>query len=214
MNDRTTSVQGTLTINEVFASIQGEGKYMGRPVVFVRTCGCPVQCDFCDSKDSWSKGKQYSVNDLFQEVWRNSRQGKIRIVVITGGEPLIQHDLIPFVNVLKYEGFNTHLETSGWGEIPSNCFDHVVCSPKPALDYQIPNGRVDELKYVVGTHITDIYGMIRPAIVEKFAGRIWLQPCDEVGTAIVDNMKRCFDIAMKDPRLRVGIQLHKYIGVR
>lgn len=215
MNDRTIVGGDSYTINicEIFASIQGEGRYMGCPVVFVRTSGCPVQCDFCDSKDSWHNSKTKTINEVWQEVWRCSRQGKIRTVVITGGEPLIQHNLGVLCDQLHFEGFQVHLETSGYTDIPRQYFDWVVCSPKPNLQYAIP-ANADEIKLVIGTHVDDIYKLVHASWLDKFAGRIWLQPCDEPDAAISDNMKRCYDMAMKDPRFRVGIQLHKLLRVQ
>jgi organic radical activating enzyme len=202
-----------MKVLEVFYSIQGEGRYMGVPVVFVRTSGCPIQCDFCDTKDSWdgSKGYETDAKHLIQDIMRASPRCKT--VVITGGEPTIQSDLYNIAESLKYEGFDVHLETSGWRDISRGYFSWVVCSPKEKNNFRIAKG-CDELKYVVNTK-SDLSKMIPAYVREQFAGRIWLQPMDECNPDVnLQNAKHCTEEALRDPRLRVGIQLHKIYGVQ
>lgn len=206
-----------MTINECFASIQGEGKYMGVPVIFLRTQGCPVKCSFCDSSTTWKDSEEdrdfkYILND----VQRASMGGKITTVVITGGEPTAQPDIYNVVKQLRFEGFRCHLETSGWAdEISRGYFDHVVCSPKPNLNYRVSSGQVDELKYVIGEEdIKNINTIIPGHVREQFAGRIWLQPKANGFNVPESALRACHKLAMTDPRLRAGIQLHKYYNVQ
>lgn len=202
-----------MKVLEVFYSIQGEGRYMGVPVVFVRTSGCPVQCSFCDTKNSWDGSKGYETNaqHLIEDIMRVSN--KCKTVVITGGEPVIQKDLYNIVQELKYAGFSVHLETSGWADVSRGYFEWVVCSPKEKNNYRIAKG-CDELKYVVSTE-SDLNLMIPAAVRTDFERRIWLQPMDE-GDPVKNmaNTRRCIQEALKDPRLRAGVQLHKIYKVQ
>lgn len=202
-----------MNIHEIFYSIQGEGKYIGTPAVFVRTQGCSLHCPFCDSAATWPEGgrdKKYSARDILNDIQRITKN-KRPIVVITGGEPTEQPDLYDVVEDIKYAGYSVHLETNGTKDVLRGYFTHVVCSPKPAANYRIAKG-CDELKYVVEKG-DDLLKMISAPVREQYAGRIWLQPKAEGNKLIPVNMDYCFEQAMIDPRFRVGVQLHKIMGV-
>lgn len=188
---------------------------MGIPVIFVRTAGCPVKCSFCDT--DWTKVNYdfQEPSDLIQELGR-SRYAKYRRIVITGGEPMIQPDIYRFVEELKFEGYSIDLETSGYSDIQRGYFSHVVCSPKPNLKYKVPSGPIDELKYVVNEEfVKNINKYVPAAIRDQFNERIWLQPMDEGSLeSIKANWKRCYELSMIDPRFRVGLQMHKFLGVQ
>ncbi|HHQ45091.1 MAG TPA: 7-carboxy-7-deazaguanine synthase QueE, partial [Candidatus Altiarchaeales archaeon] len=73
---------------EIFSSIQGEGKFMGIPQVFIRLAGCNLSCSWCDTPQSKGGGKEMSVETVVSEVELLG----IKSVCITGGEPLLQVD--------------------------------------------------------------------------------------------------------------------------
>ena len=100
-----------MRIAEVYPSIQGEGQFAGTPSVFVRTTGCNLRCWFCDTPfTSWQpEGRQVSVADLLQEVLGFG----IEHVVLTGGEPLLQPDSVPFCQALIDAGKFVTIETAG-----------------------------------------------------------------------------------------------------
>lgn len=201
-----------MRVMEIFYSIQGEGKYLGVPVVFIRTSGCSLKCPFCDTKASWEeKGQDVDADYILRDIMR-ANQGRTSTIVITGGEPTEQPDLYTIVERLKYEQFNVHLETNGTNDIMRGYFTHVACSPKPGTGFQVPKG-VDELKYVVGVD-DDLNKMIPGPVRTQFAGRIWLQPRANNEAVPSANVQYCIKQALLDPRLRVGIQYHKYIGVQ
>lgn len=200
-----------MVINEVFKSIQGEGRYMGVPVVFVRTQGCSLRCPFCDQNNTWA----YTEKEFKPEEVLGMVESKMRIpgiIVITGGEPTEQNDLYQFVRIAKYEGWKCHLETNGTEDIASGYFDWVVCSPKERNEYRVPKG-VDELKYVIKNG-DDINHIIDAGVRHKFARRIWLQPMANGDEIVAENVRFCYEQVMKDNRLRLGFQFHKYLGVR
>lgn len=205
-----------MNVLEVFYSIQGEGKYIGKPVIFVRTAGCSLKCPFCDTADSWMFPDDNGVNikHLLPDIMRASNTCKT--VVITGGEPTEQRDLYQIAEELKFNGYDVHLETNGTNDVIRGYFTHVVCSPKPGTGFRVAKG-ADELKYIISAKEPDfkLEKMIPANIRDQFRGRIWLQPMDEKDPEQLErNTKKCLEMALKDPRLRVGIQLHKVYGVQ
>jgi 7-carboxy-7-deazaguanine synthase len=98
-----------LTINEIFYSIQGESTYAGRPCVFVRLTGCDLRCTWCDTTYSFNEGRKMSVEDVIEEVRRYDSP----LVEVTGGEPLLQQDVYPLMDLLLENGRTVLLETGG-----------------------------------------------------------------------------------------------------
>lgn len=101
-----------LPINELFCSLQGEGKLSGIPSVFVRTSGCNLRCWFCDSyHTSWEPtGAWLSIDDIIDEV-RSYDQADH--VVLTGGEPMIHEKSVELLDELSDYGYHTTVETNG-----------------------------------------------------------------------------------------------------
>lgn len=192
---------------EIFSSIQGEGAHLGMPCVFIRTQSCNLHCSFCDTKESWgNKAKlDMSVEDIVKEVQKYN----VPLVVITGGEPCIQPTLQDLVDQLSIKGYAVAIETNGTQETPQGAW--ITCSPKEEADYKIsPFCKPNELKYVV-TSTFDAKKAIPSGIRKLYAGNIWLQP---EGSDMVNMWKKCMLIAEADPRLRVGVQLHKIMEVK
>lgn len=101
-----------LPINELFCSLQGEGKFAGVPSVFIRTSGCNLRCWFCDSyHTSWDPtGAWLSIEDIIDEVLSYEQAEH---VVFTGGEPMIHEESIQLLNELSDYGYHTTVETNG-----------------------------------------------------------------------------------------------------
>jgi 7-carboxy-7-deazaguanine synthase len=98
-----------LKINEVFFSIQGEGTRAGAPCVFVRLTGCPLRCNYCDSRYAFEEGQERSAEDVLAEIERFP----CRLIELTGGEPLAQPEAFSFVTRLADAGWEVLVETSG-----------------------------------------------------------------------------------------------------
>jgi 7-carboxy-7-deazaguanine synthase len=127
-------------ISEIFRSIQGEGLLAGTPAVFVRTTGCNLRCGFCDTAyASWNPtGQHYEVSDVLDRILRlisplsdqgSSRLEKITHVVITGGEPMLQPEMVPLTRALAEQGLHITIETAATLHHPVSC-NLMSLSPK------------------------------------------------------------------------------------
>jgi 7-carboxy-7-deazaguanine synthase len=99
----------SLTITEIFYSLQGESLYAGIPTVFVRTTGCPVRCTYCDTEYAFYGGKRMTLYEILEEVSRYPTP----FVCVTGGEPLAQRNTFSLLSLLIARGYTVSLETSG-----------------------------------------------------------------------------------------------------
>ena len=99
----------TLRITEIFFSLQGEARSVGRPTTFVRLTGCPLRCRYCDTAYAFTGGETLSVDDIFRRVGAHPT----RHVTVTGGEPLAQPGVHALMSRLADAGYAVSLETSG-----------------------------------------------------------------------------------------------------
>jgi len=99
-----------LRITEIFHSIQGESTHAGRPCYFVRLTGCNLRCEWCDSAYTFSGGEWMSFDDIFDTL---DRFPTCPLVEITGGEPMLQPQVIPFMQRCLDRGLDVLLETGG-----------------------------------------------------------------------------------------------------
>ena len=102
-------VEASLRITELFFSLQGEARTVGRPTTFVRLTGCPLRCGYCDTAYAFSGGTTMSLDAIRAEVHGHPT----RFVTITGGEPLAQPNVHALMTALCDDGFAVSLETSG-----------------------------------------------------------------------------------------------------
>jgi len=195
-----------LPLMESFYSIQGEGFHQGKAAYFIRLAGCDVGCVWCDVKDSWEAERypKVSIHKIVDQV----SQIHSKIIVITGGEPLI-YDLDSLTKELKKKGFKTHLETSGAYKL-SGSWDWICFSPKkfkkPQYEfYQI----ADELKVVIFNHSDFEWA-------EKFAKemnnkcKLFLQPEWNKSERMIPEIVK---FIKSNPKWGISLQLHKYMNV-
>ena len=113
-----------MQITEIFRSIQGESTYAGLPCIFVRLTGCNLRCVWCDTAYAFHGGKKMTVDEVMAEVRKLSeRDGKrvVTLVELTGGEPLLQKEVLPLADRLLEDRYRVLIETSGEryiGELP------------------------------------------------------------------------------------------------
>lgn len=103
------NMNDNLYVNEIFYSIDGEGKRTGCPSVFVRLAGCNLRCNYCDTEYAFSEG------DLMQadEIMKTIKSFYCKNVTITGGEPLLQKNTIKLLKQLSGDGYRVIVETNG-----------------------------------------------------------------------------------------------------
>ena len=208
----------TYSVKEIFLTLQGEGGQAGRPAVFCRFAGCNLwtgreadragaTCNFCDTDfvgvDGPGGGKFAAAADLAEAVARTWRGGeRDRLVVCTGGEPLLQLDP-PLIDALHARGFAIAVETNGTVPAPAG-LDWICVSPKADAPLAQTSGQ--ELKLVFPQPGVD------PA---RYAGlafeRFFLQPMDgpdrDAATA------EAVDYCLTHPQWRLSVQTHKYLGL-
>ena len=209
----------TYLVKEIFFTLQGEGAQAGSPAVFCRFTGCNLWtgreehrsiavCQFCDTDfvgtDGPGGGQFPTADDLAEAVaaaWTGDDSGQ-RLVVCTGGEPLLQLD-DDLVAALHDRGFRIAIETNGT-LLPPDGIDWICMSPKAGADLVLTEG--DELKLIYPQTGID------PASVESLAfDHFFLQPMD--GPHRDDNTAAAVAHCLAHPRWRLSLQTHKYLGI-
>jgi len=208
----------TYSVKEIFLTLQGEGGQAGRAAVFCRFAGCNLWsgreqdrgkavCTFCDTDfvgtDGEGGGKFLTPADLvaaIEAAWAGPKDH--RLVVCTGGEPLLQLDG-PLIEALHAAGFMVAVETNGTLKAPPG-IDWICVSPK--ADAPVVQTSGQELKLVFPQPGVD------PA---RFADldfeRFFLQPMDSADQAA--NTAAAVAYCLSHPRWRLSVQTHKYLGL-
>jgi 7-carboxy-7-deazaguanine synthase len=207
------------TVKEIFYTLQGEGFHTGRPAVFCRFTSCNLWtgreqdrhraiCQFCDTDfvgtNGVGGGHFKTARDLAEAVacaWPETSH-EHRMVVCTGGEPLLQLDAT-VVDALHDEGFYVAIETNGTRPAPEG-IDWICVSPKVGAPLVLKSG--DELKLVYPQEGGD------PAQFEHLDfGSFRLSPMD--GPATRENTAAAVEYCLKRPKWRLNLQTHKYLGI-
>lgn len=131
-----------LRITEIFHSLQGEARSVGRPTVFVRLTGCPQRCVWCDTEYAFHGGEKQSLQQIFDEV----AQYQAGFVTVTGGEPLAQPAVHPLLTQLCDAGYEVSLETGGAMDI--RAVDNrvsIVMDLKAPGSGEVHNNRLENL---------------------------------------------------------------------
>lgn len=203
-------------VNEIFYSLQGEGRNTGRAAVFIRFAGCNLRCSFCDTEfDSYREMSAEEIVDAIS-VWPS------RFVVLTGGEPTLQVD-DAFVDLLHQHGYEVAMESNGTRPAPRN-LDWLTVSPK---DWWKASGgwwtehrsRINEVKIVFDEDTpARLFSTHNPQLIIQNSKPITLyslQPCD-TGDAErnVRILHLCIEYIKQHPQWRLSLQTHKLVGIR
>lgn len=207
-----------LQVQEIFATFQGEGPYVGYPSVFVRLGGCNLACDFCDTE--FDTFQEKTLTEILNEVLKLSKneKGEIirKLVVITGGEPLRQ-PIEKFCEELIKLGFLVQIETNGtlFREIPKEI--KIICSPK------ISNGkyhqvrpdllsRINAFKFIISKNKKE-YSDIAEIGQSGNKIPVYLQPMDEYDEMKNrENIELTLELANKYGA-RISLQTHKILKI-
>jgi 7-carboxy-7-deazaguanine synthase len=200
-----------LSLTKIFRTIQGEGPFVGQPAIFVRLAGCNLQCKFCDT--DFQERKILNLSDIISEI-ELLANNIIKLVVITGGEPLRQN-IVKLTELLIAENFKVQIETNG--TIKRSLPDEVsiICSPKNNLkngQYNISSdliNYVDAFKFIISkTNIC--YNEVPKINTDK---PIYIQPMDE-GDSIKNknNLDHTIKLAQKHNYF-ISLQTHKIMNI-
>lgn len=208
----------TYAVKECFLTLQGEGVQTGRRAVFLRFAGCNLwsgreedrskaQCRFCDTDfvgtDGANGGRFTCAEDLAAHVlamWGSGAEH--RLVVITGGEPMLQLDE-PLVEALHEQGFRIAVETNGTlPAVPG--IDWICVSPKAGTNVVQRSG--NELKLVWPQEDMD------PAELESWRFEHFLVQPKDCSTRD-EAQKAAIALAMERPKWRLSLQAHKVVGL-
>jgi len=147
----------TLTINEIYHSIQGESTWAGRPCVFVRLTFCDLRCNYCDTEYAFYEGKKITLPEIVERVGSFGCE----LVEITGGEPLLQKNVLPLMSMLCDAGHTVLLETSGAHDIAAvDRRVHRIMDLKTPGSGEVEKNlwanidhltKSDEVKFVIGS---------------------------------------------------------------
>lgn len=193
-------------INEIFFSLQGEGRHAGEAATFVRFSGCNLRCPFCDTRHE--EGSEMSMEEIVNEVAKNPAP----LVVLTGGEPSLwlTSELIDALhNIDKF----LSVETNGTYPLPPG-IDWITLSPKSGMakgGERIVIPRADEIKVVnVGQPLAPYFEMAQRDV----STLMYLQPCYvdnpvEYACNVSDTVAK----VLADPRWRLSAQLHRYLSI-
>lgn len=209
-------MERTLRITEIFLSIQGESSHAGRPCAFVRLTGCPMRCVWCDSEYTFTGGERLTFEEIFQKL----EDFGCNLVEVTGGEPLAQKAVFPFITELLEKKYEVLIETGGYVST-----EKVDERAKLILDVKCPasgesernhwanlerlNAEKDEVKFVVAD-LND-WNFARE-IIEKYdlqskTKEILISPVFGI-----ENLREIAETVSKSGlKVRLNLQLHKYI---
>ena len=149
-----------MKINEIFYSLQGEGKWTGLPNIFIRTTGCNLRCSFCDTKYAYDEGETMST----EEIVENIKNYPCKNVCITGGEPLIQDETLDLINILIKEGYKICLETNGSKKLEelSNNKSLMI-----SLDIKCPSSKMNEKMQLENINLLEQKDQLKFIITNK-----------------------------------------------
>ncbi len=220
-------------ITEIFQSIQGESTYAGLPCVFVRLTGCNLRCTWCDTAYAFHGGKKYSVAEVMARVAElygrkaYAQVGKdLRLVEITGGEPLLQPETPELAQQLLDEGYAVLIETSGERDVSALPREVVKIVDVKCPDsgesgkFNLANldalDRRDEIKFVIASRRD--YEFARKFAAEHgLTGRVHevlFSPvfADPEGKWPAMDARALAEWILADGlQVRLGLQIHKFI---
>jgi 7-carboxy-7-deazaguanine synthase len=205
---------GQLLIHEIYRSIQGESTFAGLPCVFVRLAVCDSRCVWCDTPHAFTQGEPWSLDAVIARVQSFS----CPLVEVTGGEPLVQAEVLPLMSRLADLGFAVLLETSGAHDVGAvdrrvhiimdlKCPDSGECARNywPNLERLKPS---DQIKFVIasrGDFDWSIETVRKYQLHERF--HALLSPVH----GAIEPVRLAEWLLESGLQVRMQLQLHKYI---
>ncbi|HEX3987097.1 MAG TPA: radical SAM protein [Acidobacteriaceae bacterium] len=214
---------------EIYKSVQGESSFAGLPCIFVRLAGCNLRCAWCDSEYTFTGGTKMTEDEVVAEI---EKLAPVRLVELTGGEPLLQErEVIPLMQRLLESGSELMIETSG--ERPLKGVPRAV---HKIVDVKCPGSgeagtfrlenldwltERDEVKFVIANRADYEFAraFIREHRLETRAGQVLLSPAftktptpeRTTGNCLLDPRELVEWMLADGLPARVSLQIHKYI---
>ncbi|MFO7896108.1 MAG: radical SAM protein [Candidatus Cloacimonadales bacterium] len=204
-----------MKLSEIFLSIQGESTFSGLPCIFIRLAECNLRCNYCDSTYSYQEKFSLAKQEILTKIQEFS---PVKLVEITGGEPLLQPEVYELFSLLSAEGYQILLETNGslsLKNVPAEVHKivDIKCPDSGEADsfllenlrYLRPNQ--DEIKFVLSSksdydwmkkQLQNYQIADQQILLSCVFGRV--EPADLVAWVLADRLP-----------VRVQLQLHKYI---
>jgi 7-carboxy-7-deazaguanine synthase len=205
---------GRLLLHEVYRSVQGESTFAGLPCVFVRTAVCDSRCVWCDTPHAFTQGTLWDPDTVLDRVLSY----RCPLVEITGGEPLLQDEVLPLMTRLADQGLTVLLETSGAHDVSSvdprvhiildlKCPDSGECAGNRWANLEVLKP-TDQVKFVIASRrdfdwtaeVVRQHGLDRRFVVLLSPAFNLVAPLD-LATWLLDS----------GLHVRMQLQLHKYI---
>ncbi len=211
-------------INDIFYSLQGEGFLVGTPALFIRFQGCNLRCVWCDEKNALDFDKTAKPYDVaIREIEKLLSLYNPNLIVLTGGEPLLNEDFIHIFSYLKSLNKTIQIETNAtvlkediYNTIISYPHTYITLSPKYISNYVIDQkflafNKNIELKIVVDEHLNE--SVLEREYIKHFVDKnlLILQPLWEEGR--VKFLDKAIALAEKFGG-RVIPQVHKLLGLK
>jgi 7-carboxy-7-deazaguanine synthase len=215
-----------MRISEIFSSIDGEGHHAGGLASFVRFSGCNLKCSYCDSAYACDpcNTEELTIDEIMKEIIKRGN----KYVTLTGGEPLLQSDLIDLVDRLHKSGYAVNIETNG--SLPLKEFVMRPCVI--TMDVKTPASRMQAFNFYKNIEILRNDDVIKFVVMPKEDAefvynilreykpkcKIYLSPIFGISSLLdcvnlLRSLKDRLDLDMID-RVKVQVQLHKIAGVR
>ena len=203
-----------LKVNEIFKSIQGESTHMGKPCAFIRLTYCNLRCSYCDTEYSFHEGKDISIQDIMNKI----KPMNTKLVEVTGGEPMLQKNVIPLMEKLLQNNYEVLIETCG-----AISLKDVPNEVKKIVDFKCPSSNMedknlwsileelsshDEIKFVIGNRLD--YDWAKEKISKYELEDKWTILFSPVFNKLKLNILA--EWILKDSlEVRLQLQMHKYI---
>tara|TARA_Y100000996_G_scaffold137435_2_gene104540 strand:+ start:5733 stop:6386 length:654 start_codon:yes stop_codon:yes gene_type:complete len=203
-----------LKINEIFKSIQGESTHAGLPCIFIRLTYCNLRCTYCDTEYAFHDGQDMSIKEILEHI----EPMGIKLVEVTGGEPMLQKNVISLMEELLKNNYKVMLETSG-----AISLKDVPKEVNKIVDFKCPSSAMsdknlwsildelnlkDEIKFVIGD--LDDYKWVKAKISKYNLDSKWTILLSPVfGKITLEEMANW--ILEDNLKVRLQLQMHKYI---
>ncbi len=207
--------ENSLIVNEIFYSIQGESSKAGEPCIFIRLTGCGLRCSWCDTAYAFHEGKEMAFDEIYNEIGKYA----CNLIEFTGGEPLEQQPIFPFISRLCADGYEVLVESGGHVDISlldksAHCIMDVKC-PGSKMEHRNRWENIqllkikDEAKFVIADQ--NDYEWAKKKLFEyklhEKVGYVLFSPV----FGVMDNLQLAEWILRDALPVRFQIQMHKYI---